>query len=94
VGGTAPSTSGPIAQALNFGAIVSGVSLSGTQAAALNTATGDPAAAATIQNTGWYLQILDPGATVRANRGTPIVNFWYTDGGSVQKISMSSIDVL
>lgn len=94
VASTKPSNSGPIAQALNFGAIVAGVTLSGTQSAALNTATGDPGATATIQNTGWYLQILDPGAIVRGGRGTPIINFWYTDGGSVQEISMSSIDVL
>lgn len=84
----------PIKAALNFGSIVAGVSLSGTQSAALNAATGDPNATATIQNTGWYLQILDPGSIVRGNRGTPVINFWYTDGGSVQQISMSSTDVL
>ena len=84
----------PIKAALNFGSIVSGVTLSGSQSAALNSATGDPNATATIQNTGWYLQILDPGSIVRGNRGTPVINFWYTDGGSVQQISMSSTDVL
>jgi hypothetical protein len=83
----------PITQFKNFGLIVSGVTLSGTQAAALNSATGDPNATATIQNTGWYLQILDPGSIVRGNRGTPVISFWYTDGGSVQQISMSSTDV-
>lgn len=85
---------GPTNQGLNFGSIVAGVTLSSAQAAALNSATGDSGAAATIQNTGWYLQILDPGAIVRGGRGTPTINFWYTDGGSVQKISMSSVDVL
>ena len=85
---------GPINQGLNFGSIVAGVALSSAQAAALNSATGDSGAAATIQNTGWYLQIKDPGAIVRGGRGTPTINFWYTDGGSVQKISMSSVDVL
>jgi hypothetical protein len=85
---------GPIEQGLYFGSIVRGVTLSGAQSAALNSATGDPGATATIQNTGWYLQILDPGAIVRGGRGSPIINFWYTDGGSVQKISMSSVDVL
>jgi hypothetical protein len=84
----------PIAQALNFGTIVAGVQLSGSQSASLNSATGDLGATATIQNTGWYLQILDPGSIVRGQRGTPVINFWYTDGGSIQKISMSSIDVL
>lgn len=84
----------PIKAAKNFGSIVSGVTLSGTQSAALNSATGDPNATATIQNTGWYLQILDPGSIVRGGRGSPVINFWYTDGGSVQQISMSSTDVL
>jgi hypothetical protein len=85
---------GPIEQALYFGSIVKGVTLSGTQSTALNSATNDPGATATIQNTGWYLQILDPGAIVRGGRGSPTINFWYTDGGSIQKISMSSVDVL
>jgi hypothetical protein len=40
------------------------------------------------------LQILDPGATVRAERGSPVINFWYTDGGSIQFITMSSLDIL
>ncbi len=84
---------GPIEQGLYFGSIVKGVQLSGTQSAALNSATGDSGATATIQNTGWYLQILDPGAIVRGGRGSPTINFWYTDGGSVQKVSMSSVDV-
>jgi len=91
--GNSPPT-GPISAALYFGTIVAGVTLSGTQSAALNTATGDAGATATIQNTGWYLQILDPGAIVRGGRGSPTINLWYTDGGSVQKISMSSVDVL
>ncbi len=91
--GTSPPT-GPIQQGLFFGSIIPGVTLSGAQSVALNTATGDPGATATIQNTGWYLQILDPGAIVRGGRGTPTINFWYTDGGSVQKISMSSTDII
>jgi hypothetical protein len=91
--GTSPPT-GPIEAALYFGSIVAGVTLSASQSAALNAATNDPNATATIQNTGWYLQILDPGAVVRGGRGSPVINFWYTDGGSVQKISMSSVDVL
>ena len=84
----------PINQFLNYGGIVKGVTLSGSQSAALNSATGDSGATATIQNTGWYLQILDPGAIVRGVRGSPVINFWYTDGGSIQLITMSSIDVL
>lgn len=84
----------PITQAISFGSIRVGVQLSSAQSAELNNATGDTSATATIQNTGWYLQILDPGAIVRGNRGTPTINFYYTDGGSVQQISMSSTDVI
>ena len=47
-----------------------------------------------IEQQGYYLQILDPGAQVRGNRGTPVINFWYTDGGAVQKITIASIDIL
>jgi hypothetical protein len=85
---------GPIKAGLNFGSIVAGVQLSSSQSAALNNATGDTSATATIQNTGWYLQILDPGAIVRGGRGSPTINFYYTDGGSVQQITMSSVDVI
>ena len=85
---------GPINAGLNFGSIVKGVQLSASQSAALNSATGDSSATATIQNSGWYLQVRDPGAIVRGGRGTPTINFWYTDGGSVQQISMSSVDVI
>ena len=85
---------GPIKAGLNFGSIVKGVTLSTAQQAQLQSATGDPNAVSTINATGYYLQILDPGAIVRGNRGTPVINFWYTDGGSVQQITMSSVDVL
>ena len=47
----------------------------------------------TIEQQGYYLQILDPGAQVRGNRGTPIINFWYTDGGIIQGITVNSVEV-
>jgi hypothetical protein len=75
-----------------FGAWRSGVALSGSEAVAVNTAAG-----LTISNIltsqGWYLQIEDPGATVRAERGSPNVTYWYTDGDAVQQIRMGSIDI-
>lgn len=83
----------PITAALNFGAIQTGVILSGAQAAEVNAAAG-LSVATLIQNQGYYLQIKDPGAQARANRQTPIINFWYTDGGSVQTINLASIDIL
>lgn len=84
---------GPIAAAINFGAIRTGVNLSPAQIAEVNNAAGSNVAP-TIEALGWYLQIQDPGATAREERATPIINFWFTDGGAVQQITMSSIDIL
>jgi hypothetical protein len=83
----------PINAALNFGAIRFGVSLSSSQAAQVNQAAGRDVATI-IQQQGYYLQILDPGAQVRGNRGTPVINFWYTDGGAIHKITVASIDIM
>ena len=83
----------PIAAALNFGSIRAGVVLSEAQKAQVNRAAGVDAATI-IQEQGYYLQILDPGAQVRANRGTPVITLWYTDGGAVQKITIASIDII
>lgn len=83
----------PIQQMLNFGGIRTGVSLSQQQAAIVNNAAGRDVTQEIVQK-GYYLQILDPGAQVRGQRGTPVINFWFTDGGAVQKITMASIDIL
>lgn len=83
----------PINQGLNFGSIRTGVTLSESQKAQVNQAAGRDVAT-TIEQQGYYLQILDPGAQVRGNRGTPVINFWYTDGGAVQKINVASIDIM
>ena len=83
----------PINQFLNFGGIRAGVVLSQSQRAQVNSAAGLDVASI-IETQGYYLQILDPGAQVRGQRGTPIINFWYTDGGAVQQITVASIDVM
>jgi len=83
----------PIQAALSFGSIQTGITLSESQKATVNQDAGLDVSG-TIQALGYYLQILDPGAQVRSNRGSPIVNFWYTDGGSIQKINVSSVDIL
>lgn len=83
----------PITSALNFGAIRAGISMSASQKAQVNQAAGLDVST-TIEQQGYYLQILDPGAQVRGNRGTPVINFWYTDGGAVQKITVASIDIM
>ena len=81
-----------ITQAVNFGAIQSGVILSSSEIAEVNYAAGS-AIAPTLQSAGWYLQVKDPGATARASGASPIINFWYTDGGSVLQLNFSAIDV-
>lgn len=83
----------PIKQAINFGAIRTGITLSESQKAQVNQAAGLDVSTI-IEQQGYYLQILDPGAQVRGNRGTPVVNFWFCDGGAVQKITVASIDIM
>jgi hypothetical protein len=82
----------PITQALNFGAIRSGVSLTASQAASVNAAAG-VAIDQTLQNVGWYLQILPASGQVRANRTSPPMTFWYTDGGSIHRLNLASIEI-
>lgn len=83
----------PIQQFKSFGGIRAGVSLSELQKAQVNQASGRDVGRL-IEQQGWYLQILDPGAQARGNRETPIINFWYTDGGSIHHADFSSIDIL
>lgn len=80
----------PIQRAITSGVIRPGVTLSNSQRAQLRAAKADPDA---IQNFGYYLQILDAPPAVRVVRGSPPVTFWYTDGGSIQKIEMSSVNI-
>lgn len=83
----------PISQALNFGSIRTGITMSAQQKAVVNQAAGMDVSTI-IEQQGYFLQILDPGAQVRGNRGTPVINFWYTDGGAVQNITVASIDIM
>lgn len=84
---------GPINDAISFGSIVSGVTLSPAQIALVNQAAGVKIDSF-LFNFGYYLQVRDPGSVVRGQRGSPIIVLWYVDGESVQKITMSSIDIL
>ena len=77
---------------LTFGAYSPGVILSSSQVTQVNNQAG-VVVAPTLQQQGWYLQVLDPGPTVRAARGSPIVNFWYCDGEAVQQITLISTEV-
>lgn len=82
-----------INSAVNAGFIRQGVSLSESQKATVQSEAGLDISGA-LETQGWYLQILDPTTQVRAERGTPVVNFWYMDGGSVQLIQGTSTVLL
>lgn len=79
--------------AVNAGFIRQGVALSESQKATVQSEAGLDISGA-LETQGWYLQILDPTTQVRAERGTPVVNFWYMDGGSVQLIQGTSTVLL
>lgn len=80
-------------QAVSFGAIRAGVSLSNAQAAEVNTKAGKKVSD-TLQQRGWYTSVADPGPQVRGQRGSPVCYFFYTDGQSVQTIDLSSVLVV
>lgn len=83
----------PIDSALNSGIIRTGVTLSNQQKSNVNTAAGVDISGE-LFNLGYYLQILDPGAQVRGVGGSPIINFWYMDGGDIRKLTISSVVIL
>lgn len=82
----------PIQRALINGVIQPGVTLSNSQRAQVNSAAGAQVADS-LQNNGYYLQILSASPEVRAVRGSPPMTLWYTDGGSIQNIELASINV-
>lgn len=84
---------GPINDAINFGTIQKGVTLSDTQKAAVTAQAGRDISQVLFTN-GWYLQVLPPSDADRQARKTPIINFWYTDGQSIQQITINSVDIL
>lgn len=77
---------------LNFGTFRAGVTPSSSQAVEVNAAAGVRISDVLAQR-GWYLQVLTPSAEVRQARGSPVCNFWYMDGESIQKINLSSVNV-
>ena len=83
----------PINAALNFGAIRSGITLSAAEIAELQNMLGFDASAA-IEAKGWYLQIQDASAAVRAARASPPMTLVYTDGESIQQLNLASICIV
>lgn len=85
--------SDPINQAVNNGVIQTGVVLSETQKAQIISEVGKDIMAELTAN-GYYLQITDPGAAARAVGASPIITFYYTDGGVVKKLQIASTVIL
>lgn len=82
----------PIAAAGNFGVFSPGVELSALEIAEVNQAAGINIAD-TLQSQGQYLQILPASAQTRGVRTSPPCTFWYVDGGSIQSLALSSVEV-
>ena len=83
-----------INQALSFGAIRPGVNLTSLQKQQIDRAAGTTISN-TVQTRGWYFQpnASTAPADIRVARKSPPCRFWYTDGQSVQSITLASIEV-
>lgn len=79
---------------LNFGSIRTGISLSESQIQEITQIFGNNAAQ-TIETSGYYLYVDMSSVTAsdRQKRATPTFAFYYTDGQSVQRITMNSVEV-
>lgn len=79
--------SDPIQRALLNGVIEGGVVLSQSQKAELYAEAGVDISTELFTK-GYYLQVLDPGPSTRVNRDSPIINLWYTYGGSINRLEV------
>lgn len=77
----------PINRALNNGVIEAGVNLSASQKAEVANEAGEDISNPLFAN-GFYVQVLDPGASARVNRESPLINVWYCYGGGVNKLQV------
>ena len=84
--------SGPIAQAINFGSIRPGVTLTPVQAAEINALAGQPVDLI-VSSRGWYLSVQPASPQVRAARQSPPIDLFYCDGQSVQQLNLFSEEV-
>lgn len=82
----------PINAAINFGAIRVGTTLSESQKAQIQNAIGSDVSSV-ITGKGFYLQIVPATAAIRAARTSPSMTLYYADGGSIQALSLASIEI-
>lgn len=69
------------------GVIDSGVTIDEQQRETLKREAGKDIAS-TLQNNGYYMQILDADANTRGGRTSPPCQVWYTYGGSIHKLNV------
>lgn len=79
----------PVNRGLNNGVIDPGLKLSEAQKAQINREAGLNIVPY-IEQDGYYVQVLDPGANIRIKRDSPIINIWYAYGGSVNRLVVTS----
>ncbi|MDR3049428.1 MAG: DUF3383 domain-containing protein [Elusimicrobiota bacterium] len=72
------------------GVITEGVDLSEDIINAVASETGIADIKNTLYTQGWYLYAKNPNSAARADRQSPILRFYYCDGGSIQKIDLIS----
>jgi hypothetical protein len=82
----------PINNAINFGAIRTGIALSASQIAQVTSIVGADVSSS-ISAKGYYLQIAPASAAVRVVRGSPSCTLLYTDGQSIQALTLASIEI-
>jgi hypothetical protein len=82
-------------QGIVSGIIRTGVTLSESQQNQVDAQAGRTIST-TLQTQGWYCLFGDPAnvAQARQNRTSPAATFWYTDGGSIQQITINSTAVI
>ena len=83
----------PVNRARNNGVIDVGISLSESQKAQIINEVGFDITKELYTN-GYFIQIDDPGASVRVNRESPTISLYYTYGGSVHRIELASTAIL
>jgi hypothetical protein len=83
----------PINAALNFGSIVPGVTLSEAQKVQVNALAGTKADA-TLSNLGYYLQVKDATAQVRAARGVVMGVDGKMSAGYVPRTTMQTVNIM
>jgi len=86
------SCADPINAALNFGAIRKGITLASTQIQQIANVVGSDVSQSIFAK-GYYMQVLPAPAATRVARTSPPITFYYTDGGSVQQLTVASIEV-